>query len=137
MKLFLPTVICALFLAGCSKSGNDPAPAQAPLVGIWTWSSQQTVLSPKNGSQPTVTNLAALPSVQTFTYDTNGLLSQAYNGLVIFKSNYTYNHPLIVVTNIGGSTTCVVKELTAHKLVYTMAREDATNRTLVIITCTR
>ena len=132
-RLLLLMSLVAFALAGCSKSGNDPAPS---LTGTWTWAQGTRVTAPKNGQASTA---APYPQATSAVYTFDGQVGFALvtSGNTRENGSYTYEGGALTLVTTFQRTPYTVSELGAHRLVWALAWEDADNRYTLTETLTR
>ena len=102
-RLLLLMSLVAFALAGCSKSGNDPAPS---LTGTWTWAQGTRVTAPKNGQASTV---AAQPRATSAVYTFDGKVGFTLVTGGNTQENGRYTHE-------GGALTLALVKSLVQKL---------------------
>ena len=132
-RLLLLISLVAFAFAGCSKSGNDPAPS---LTGTWTWSQGTRVTTPKNGQASTVASYPRASSA-VYTFDGRVGFMLVTSGNTQENGSYTYDGGALTLATTFQRTTYTVSELGAHLLVWALAWEDADNRYTLTETLTR
>ena len=123
----------AFAFAGCSKSGNDPAPS---LTGTWTWTESTRVTTPKN-SQPSTSTSPPKAYSEVHTFDGKGVFTIVTGGNTGERGTYTHSGTTLSVTTTFYRIPRLVSELSAHRLVWATEWEDANNRYALTETLTR
>jgi len=132
-RLLLLIPLVAFALAGCSKSGNDPAPS---LTGTWTWAQGTRVTAPKNGQASTVVAQPRATSA-VYTFDGRVGFRLVTGGNTQENGRYTHEGGALNLVTTFEQTPYTVSELGAHRLVWALAWEDADNRYTLTETLTR
>lgn len=124
----------ALALAGCSKSGNEPAPS---LIGTWTWTGSTQVTTPKNGLPSTTVTTATKAFSEVHSFADNGVFTIVTGGNTEERGTYTYSGATLTVSTTFYRLSHSISKLSAQRLVWRTESEDAANRYTLTETFTR
>jgi hypothetical protein len=136
MKKLLLAGLLLAGLSGCSKGGNDPAPATPALTGgTWVWTSETTVATNQTSGAVTSQSKTVVPNTFKVTYNTNGTYTTVADKSVtstgvdiITTGTYTYSGGTITLVTSGKTSTARVDVLTNSNLTVVSTDNSGSTR---------